>query len=155
MLLVAGGLAAGAAALWLRPRPAAPTASPQTNSSRAPAQAAARVSGHVELRTSSASALAPGAPAQVVVYAFALDGPRVALAVLRRPVTDLPFDFTLDDTLAPNPAFRLSQAAQLVVGARLGPGDAVQPQPGDWSAAPQAVPLGAQGVHLLLEPSPR
>lgn len=124
-------------------------ASDSTMTQAPAARTAARVVGRVELPAGTAP---PAAPAQVVVYAFALDGPRLPLAVLRRPATDLPFDYTLDDKLAPNPAFRLSQATQVVVGARLGSGDAVQAQRGDWIAAAQTVPLGAHGVRLVLQP---
>ena len=145
-LVIAGGLALTAAALWWVARSAKPQAPP-------PRQAA-QVVGRVEL-AAGAAASASAADATVVVYAYALDGPRVPLAVLRRPASTLPFDFKLDDSLAPNPAFRLSLAPQLVIGARLGPGDAASPQPGDWLAASQTVPANAHGVRLELQPPRR
>ncbi len=95
---------------------------------------------------------APLSNATLVVYAYALDGPRLPLAVLRRPAPALPLDFKLDDSLAANPAFRISLATQLTVGARLGPGDAAMAQPGDWVAPSQTVVLGAHGVMLVLQP---
>jgi cytochrome c-type biogenesis protein CcmH len=133
---------AGAGA-WVAVRaPQQPAAAPR---------AAAQVVGRVELATAAtATALSPDA--MVVVYAFALDGPRLPLAVWRRPATALPLDFKLDDSLAPNPAFRLSQAPQLVVGARLGPGEASAAQAGDWVAPSQTVALGSHGVRLVLQP---
>lgn len=91
------------------------------------------------------------AGAQVVVYAYALDGPRVPLAVLRRPASSLPLEFALTDDLAPNPAFRISLAPRLVVGARLGMGEAASPQPGDWIAASQTVAANERGVRLVLQ----
>ena len=135
-LVIAGGLALTAAALWWVARSAKPQAPP-------PRQAA-QVVGRVEL-AAGAAASASAADATVVVYAYALDGPRVPLAVLRRPASTLPFDFKLDDSLAP----------QLVIGARLGPGDAASPQPGDWLAASQTVPANAHGVRLGLQPPRR
>lgn len=134
----AGALAAaGAASYWWL----SPAGEPK-------ARLSAEVAGRVELAADAQATLPPSAT--VVVYAYALDGPRVPLAVLRRPAEALPFEFKLDDSLAPNPAFRLSQAPRLVVGARLGPGDAPSPQPGDWLAPSQTVPADATGVRLVL-----
>lgn len=142
--LVVGAVALGTVALfWWAAR--APQATPAAASTRP----ASQVVGRVEL---AAGALAPPADATLVVYAYALDGPRLPLAVLRRPAAALPLDFKLDDSLAANPAFRLSQATQLTVGARLGSGDAAAAQPGDWIAPSQTVALGTHGVRLVLQP---
>lgn len=119
-----------------------------------PARTGAQIVGRVDL----AAGVAPPAlstDAMLVVYAYALDGPRQPLALLRRPASVLPLDFRLDDSLAPNPAYRLSQAPQIVVGARLGPGDAALAQPGDWIAPAQTVALGTHGVRLVLQPPRR
>lgn len=138
-----GAVALAAAAIfWWAARPPQPGPTPR---------AAAQVVGRVEVAAGAATASWPTG-AMVVVYAYALDGPRLPLAVLRRPAAALPMDFKLDDSLAPNPAFRLSQAAQLVVGARLGSGDASAAQPGDWLAEPQTVMTGAHGLRLVLQP---
>jgi cytochrome c-type biogenesis protein CcmH len=121
--------------------------SPQPPPQRSPA----RVVGRVELAPGAALPAWP-TDATVVVYAYALDGPRLPLAVVRRPATSLPADFTLDDSLAPNPAFRISQAPRLIVGARLGLGDAPIPRPGDWVATSQIVAGDASGIRLVLLP---
>ncbi len=146
-LPVTGSIVVVAVALlwWL-----APTAKPEAPPPRQPT---AQVVGRIELAVAAAGAAAPVWPsdATVVVYAYALDGPRLPLAVLRRPAAAVPFDFKLDDSLAPNPAFRLSQALQLVVGARLGQGEDSSPRPGDWLAASQIVPANAHGVRLILQ----
>jgi cytochrome c-type biogenesis protein CcmH len=129
-------LAAAALVWWL-----SPAGGPK-------ARLSAEVAGRVELAADAGAATPPSAT--VVVYAYALDGPRVPLAVMRRPAASLPFEFKLDDSLAPKPAFRLSQAPRLVVGARLGPGDDTSPQPGDWLAPSQTVSADAKGVRLVL-----
>jgi cytochrome c-type biogenesis protein CcmH len=141
-----GALVLGVAALFwsaTRSPPPAPPGEPRR---------AAQIVGRVELPATGLAA--PPAQATLVVYAYALDGPRLPLAVLHQHTGSaaFPMDFKLDDTLAPNPAFRLSQAVQLVVGARLGAGEGVAAQPGDWLAAPQTVPLGTHGVKLVLRP---
>lgn len=138
--IAVGAVALGAVALyWWAARAPQP----------APGRAASLVVGRVDL---VAGAPAPPTGATLVVYAYALDGPRLPLAVLRRPAATLPLDFKLDDSLAPNPAFRISQATQLTVGARLGSGDAATAQPGDWVAPSQTVVLGTHGVRLELQP---
>lgn len=133
---------ATAAFFWFAARSPQPAAAPRV---------VAQLVGRVELATGAATPALP-ADAMVVVYAYALDGPRLPLAVWRRPATTLPLDFKLDDSLALNPAFRLSQAPQLVVGARLGLGDASAVQEGDWVAPSQTVALGSHGVRLVLQP---
>jgi cytochrome c-type biogenesis protein CcmH len=140
-----------AAAAWVAwpTGPVAPASDPRAAAGRPGAQ----VVGRVELDAATSAPRWP-ADAQVVIYAFALDGPRLPLAVLRRPASALPLDFKLDDSMAPNPAYRLSQAPQLIVGARLGAGDGVATQPGDWTAA-VPVTLGSHGVRLVLQPVPR
>jgi cytochrome c-type biogenesis protein CcmH len=104
--------------------------------------------------------LAPGSGptpegAMVVVYAYAIEGSQVPLAVLRRPATALPLDFRLDDSLAPSSEHRLSGVRQLVIGARLGAGGEALSQVGDWLAGSQKVAPGAQGVQLVLQPPPK
>lgn len=147
LIAAAAGAALGAAGLYLL-RGAAPERAART---RPLARVEGRVGGRVEM-VGGQAAQAATSDRQVVVYAYALDGPRQPLAVLRRPASQLPFEFTLDDSLAPNPAFRLSQAPRLVVGARLGVGDAATAQPADWVAPSQTVALDTQGLRLVLHP---
>lgn len=104
--------------------------------------------------------LAPGSGpvpegSTVVVYAYAIDGPQVPLAVLRRPATALPLDFRLDDSLAVSAEHHLVGAQQLLIGARLGAGGEALSQVGDWLAGTQKAAPGAQGVRLVLQPPPK
>jgi cytochrome c-type biogenesis protein CcmH len=144
-----GAFAVGAVALGIAALFWWATRAPQPAPAAHPTRSASQVIGRVEL---AAGAPAPPAEATLVIYAYALDGPRLPLAVLRRPTPALPLDFKLDDSLAANPAFRISQATQLTVGARLGSGDAAVTQPGDWVAPSQTVVLGTHGVRLVLQP---
>ena len=73
-------------------------------------------------------AIAQGLPAStpVFVYAKASNGPPMPLAVTRRTLGDIPFTVTLSDDDAMIPAMRLSQFAQIDVGARISrSGDAI------------------------------
>lgn len=141
---VAAAVLLGAAAVvWW------PVSGPQN---AAAPQASAQIDGRVTL--------APGSGpvpdgATVVVYAYAIDGTQVPLAVLRRPASALPLDFKLDDSLAQSAEHRLSLVRQLVIGARLGPGGEALAQVGDWLAGSQTVTPGAHSVHLVLQPPPK
>lgn len=67
----------------------------------------------------------------VFVFAQAPSGPRMPLAVVRAQVKDLPLQFTLDDTLAMDPALSLSRFSEVVVVARVSKGGSAMPQSGD------------------------
>jgi len=141
---VAGAMLLGVAAavLWPTDDPL-PAATPEP---------AARIDGRVSLAPGSGPA---PEGSTVVVYAYAVDGLQMPLAVLRRPATALPLDFRLDDSLAVSAEHHLSDVQQLVVGARLGVGGEALSQVGDWLAGSQKVAPGAQGVQLVLQPPPR
>ncbi len=52
------------------------------------------------------------------IFARAVNGPRMPLAVVRTTAAELPRDFRLDDSMAMTPAARLSTAKEVVVEAR-------------------------------------
>jgi cytochrome c-type biogenesis protein CcmH len=116
----------------------------------APAQPAAAAGASVQGRVSLAPALrAQAAPEDTVfVFARAAEGPRVPLAVVRRQVKDLPFDFTLDDSTAMSPQMRISGFPQVVVGARISKRNDATAQPGDLTATAAPVALGTRGLAL-------
>jgi hypothetical protein len=55
----------------------------------------------------------------VFIFARAVNGPPMPVAVLRRPASDLPIDFRLNDSQALSPDSRLSDFEQVVVTARI------------------------------------
>ncbi|AFL74944.1 c-type cytochrome biogenesis protein CcmI [Thiocystis violascens] len=67
----------------------------------------------------------------VFVFARAAAGPPMPLAALRLRVKDLPRSVTLDDSLAMNPAMRLSAFPEVIVGARVSRTGQATPQAGD------------------------
>jgi cytochrome c-type biogenesis protein CcmH len=86
----------------------------------------------------------------VFVFARAAEGPRMPLAIVKKRVRDLPFDFTLDDSQAMTPQARLSQATRVVVGARVSKSGQAMPQPGDLEVLSAPMAPGASGLSLVI-----
>lgn len=111
--------------------------------------AASTVSGRVEL---SPALRAQTTPDQTVfVFARAVNGPRMPLAVLRARVADLPLDFTLDDSLAMSPQNKLSSAGELRVEARVSKSGQALPGKGDLSGNSAIVKPGNRNVRVLID----
>jgi cytochrome c-type biogenesis protein CcmH len=114
-----------------------------TTATKAPAAAAtgANIKGSVKLVPALAAGAAP--TDTVFVFARAAQGPRMPLAIVRKQVKDLPFTFTLDDSMAMNPAMKLSNFPQVVVGARVSKSGNAMPQSGDLQGQTEVVALGS------------
>lgn len=67
----------------------------------------------------------------VFVFARAVNGPPMPLAVVRKTVADLPVTVTLDDSQAMTPQFKLSSFERVTVGARISASGEPVAQPGD------------------------
>lgn len=111
--------------------------------------AAAALTGTVRLSPALQSRLAPGDT--LFVFARAAQGPRMPLAILRRPADGQAFEFRLDDSMAMQPAMRLSAFAQVVVGARISRSGNATPQTGDLVGQSAVVAPSAQGVQILID----
>ena len=102
--------------------------------------------------TLAAALRAKAAPEDTVfVFARPAEGPRMPLAIVRKQVKDLPFEFVLDDSTAMSPASRLSTQTRVVVNARISKSGDAMPQPGDLSgqSAPLALdPKGNTGLQI-------
>lgn len=108
--------------------------------------AANAVAGRVRLGAGLHGQVAPGDT--LFIFARAAAGSKVPLAVLRKQASDLPLEFTLDDSLAMSPAAKLSAAAEVVIGARISKSGSATPQPGDFHALSAPVSVGTRGVDL-------
>jgi cytochrome c-type biogenesis protein CcmH len=113
------------------------------------AAANATVKGRVEL----SSALAGQLPSDAVLMVVARpnDGSRMPVAVVRARAADLPFIFTLDDSLAMSPDRKLSQFTELQVEARVSKTGQAIPQAGDLYGPVETVKLGTQNVRLKID----
>ena len=84
----------------------------------------------------------------VFVYARAVDGPPMPLAVIRRQVKDLPLSFVFDDSMAMWPTAKVSAFARVVVTARVSRSGEGKPQAGDLEGHSPAVPAGTSGLLI-------
>jgi len=87
----------------------------------------------------------------VFIFARAVDGPRMPLAVLRVPARELPKQFRLDDSMGMAPGVKLSNAAAVIVEARISKSGNALPQPGDLSGRSAPVKPGASDVKVTID----
>ncbi|HYX64889.1 MAG TPA: hypothetical protein VE935_11795, partial [Burkholderiales bacterium] len=87
----------------------------------------------------------------VFVFARAAQGPPMPLAVLRRKASDLPIEFSLDDSMAMAQGLNISAFPQVVVGARISKSGNATPQPGDLQGASAPVANNASGVAVTID----
>ncbi len=113
---------------------------------QATATSGAHVSGTIALAASVKDKVQPDDT--VFIFARAVNGPRVPLAIIRKQVKDLPFQFTLDDSQAMSPKFTVSSAQEVVVAARISRTGDAMPKDGDLAGESQVVKVGSEGVQV-------
>jgi cytochrome c-type biogenesis protein CcmH len=113
------------------------------------APAGGRVAGRVDLSPGLKGKVAP--TDTVFVFARAAEGPRLPLAIIRKQVKDLPFEFALDDSMAMAPEMKLSSFPDVVVGARVSRSGNATPQSGDLEGLSKPVKVGATGVAVVID----
>ena len=128
---------------------AASTPLPPAGPAAGTAAGGARVTGTVRLSRALAAKAAPNDT--VFIFARALRGPRMPLAIVRHQVKDLPADFVLDDSLAMAAGLQLSAYTEVAVGARISRTGDAMPQPGDLQSVAQPVRVGATGVRIVID----
>ncbi|MFN0315931.1 MAG: tetratricopeptide repeat protein, partial [Burkholderiales bacterium] len=79
----------------------------------------------------------------VFVFARAVQGPRMPLAIVRKQVKDLPLEMTLDDSHAMSPQMSLSRHDEVIVGARISRAGDASPRAGDSEGFSAPVKVGA------------
>ena len=89
--------------------------------------------------------------ATVFVYAQAVTGPKMPLAIVRKSVADLPMQVTLSDAQAMQPGLKLSEQPQLKIVARVSQSGQAMSQPGDWlGSAELAAPYDNQSATVSI-----
>lgn len=109
----------------------------------------AAISGTVSL---APALVAKSAPTDTLfVFARAVDGPPMPVAIVRATKRDLPFSFRLDDSNSPMPARKLSDAGEVIIVARLSKSGEAMPKSGDLQGMSQRVKPGAQGLKVVVD----
>lgn len=87
----------------------------------------------------------------VFIFARPAEGSRMPLALLRKQVKDLPYTFTLDDSLAMTPQAKLSNYPEVVVGARVSKAGGATPQSGDVEGYSGKIRTGGAPVKIVID----
>ena len=99
------------------------------SSADASAQGDARIQVQVSLDPALAGKVSPDDT--LFIFARAVQGPRMPLAIVRKRAGDLPVTVTLDDSQAMSPAMKLSRFPEVAVGARISKSGQAMPAGGD------------------------
>ncbi len=84
----------------------------------------------------------------VYLFARAVQGPRMPLAVLKTTVSQLPLEFELTDAMAMSPQFNLSSASLVRVEVRVSKSGSATPSSGDLVGASLPVKPGTRGIEV-------
>ena len=126
-----------------------PAKSSPASSSTSVATSGLNVTGQVNL---SASLKSKASPNDVVfIYATPANGDRMPLAIFKTTVSQLPLNFTLDDSSAMTPDRKLSAAGEVMVKVRVSKSGNAMPQSGDLSGSLGPVKVGAKGLKLEIK----
>jgi len=154
---------AAAAAQWEKMLPLVPPDSEDARAIRANVQEARALAGMKEERREARPALkgtvaihakvkANASPEDTVfIFARAVEGPPMPLAVKRVKVRELPVAFALDDSMAMAPGMSLSAHPRVVVVARVSRSGGPAAQPGDLQGASAPVANDASGVAVVID----
>lgn len=115
------------------------TAEASTHSSMAVTEEMTQIQVHVSLDPKLQAQLKP--TDTVFIYAKAMQGPRMPLAVIKKSVNELPLTVTLDDTMAMTPTMKLSNFTQVTVAARVSSSGSAMTESGDLLGQLEAVDL--------------
>jgi cytochrome c-type biogenesis protein CcmH len=126
---------------------------PPPQASAATAATVAAVAPRIEGSVAIADALKPKLAngATLFVFARAVNGPRIPLAIVRVPAGQWPYRFKLDDSMAMAPQLKLSGQPEVMLGARISVSGNATPQSGDLSGALGPVKVGARDVQLVID----
>lgn len=133
----------------LEGKPPPSVAMPAQPGAQASSQSGGSISGTVRIAPTLASHVSPGDV--LLVYAKAMSGPSMPLAIMRTSAAKLPLAFQLDDGQAMLPELRLSSVNEVALMARISHSGGATPQPGDLEGALRPVRVGATDLELVVD----
>ena len=86
----------------------------------------------------------------VFIYAQALSGPKMPLAIVRKHVSDLPLTVSLNDSMAMMPNMKLSNFASVKLMARISKSGNAMTQPNDLIGIIEQVDLTDKSIHKII-----
>jgi cytochrome c-type biogenesis protein CcmH len=86
----------------------------------------------------------------VFIFARAVNGPRMPLAIVSKKAKDLPATIVLDDSQEMMGSARLSSVAEVVVVARVSKSGVANAQPGDLEGVSAPVKTSARSLELVI-----
>jgi cytochrome c-type biogenesis protein CcmH len=86
----------------------------------------------------------------VFIYAQALSGPKMPLAIVRKHVSDLPLTVSLNDSMAMMPNMKLSNFASVKLLARISKSGNAMTQPSDLIGIIEQVDLTDKSIHKII-----
>jgi cytochrome c-type biogenesis protein CcmH len=106
------------------------------------------IHGHVDI----SPALKAKVTAQDVIFLFARSGDSGApVAAIRAPASGFPLEFELNDSMAMNPANRLSNYKEVSLTARIAKSGEIKGAPGDLEGTLAKVTVGNKKVKLVID----
>ncbi len=124
--------------------PAVSAELPETN-----VAALSRITGRVSLSADLLDKV--GADDVLFIFARAVNGPPMPLAIIRETAAELPLEFSLDETMAMMPSMSLAKFDEVVVGARISKTGNAMPQSGDLEGVTGAISVGTEGLEILID----
>ena len=106
----------------------------------------------LSVRVSLAPKLQKAAAAEdtVFIYAQAISGPKMPLAIVRKHVSDLPLTVSLNDSMAMMPNMKLSNFASVKLLARISKSGNAMTQPKDLIGIIEQVDLTDNSIHKII-----
>lgn len=91
-------------------------------------------------------------PSDVVfIYAKAIDGPRLPLAIIKSTAGQLPISFILSDEQSMSPQFKLSQYKEVSLTVRVSKTGNAIPEKGDLIGVIPKLKLGEKNIQLIIQ----
>ncbi len=134
---------------------ALPTATTEESAAAVPAttasdQIARQITGKISLSPALAAKVAPGDT--LFIFAKAVSGPPMPLAIIRTQAGSLPLEFKLDESQAMMPNMSLANFDQVMVGARISKsGDAIAASGDLQGVSKGPVAVGTTGLNIQID----